>query len=140
MSNEAVKFEALKKEGSTEQNGALKIVGGYKKGPKITTYNGPGNKSEVELEVGEVTTGRYEGQQVQTNPNTGDKTIEYRIREADGTLVIVKGSTALNDSQTGLAALQPNELVMLEFNGMKSTKGGRKFASFTVNRAVNADN
>lgn len=134
--SEAVKFEALQ---SSKPQGALKIIGGYKKGPKITTYLND-EKTEESLEAGTEVIGRYEGRFENRHPESGDVTVEYRIRQSDETLVIVKGTVGLNDEETGLAALTEGELVMLVFNGMKPTKSGRKFASFTVNRAVNADN
>lgn len=139
MSSESVQFEALRKT-STEQQGTLKIVSGYKKGGLLLTYAPGAEKVEEPLPIGEVTQGRFEGVQIQIHPKTKKQTKEYRIREADGTLVIVKGSMGLNDEETGLAAVTDGELVMLQFNGMKTTKSGNDFADFTVLRAVNASN
>lgn len=136
--NENTTFAPLKKLDGSEVQSALKIVKNYKKGGSILTFNAGAKEAEMPLNIGVVTTGQYEGKVIQKNPETGDESIEYRIRETDGTLVIIKGCASLNDTETGLPAVQAGELVQVTFNGMKKAKSGRNYAAFAVLRAVNA--
>ncbi len=115
-----------------ESKGSLRIVKGYREGGILLTITGDA-KTEVPLEANQiVATGRFEGRFEETDKDTGDIYVEYKIREENQDLVILKACASLNDAETGLASVAKGDLVQVVFLGMKKTKKNRNMANFSV--------
>jgi len=119
------KFEAVTPK-ATEGNGSLVIIRG---GNRIT------NGDKQPLEIGEVTTGRYEG--AVANKFQEGK-MDYKVRQEDGTLVILAECSALKRDFSQVAE---GELVQVTFAGKRNMTGknaGKTYNDFNVLRAIDS--
>lgn len=113
-------------------NGIIKVL----RGGKLITLEG-GAKNEAELSAGTTVTGIFAGSQPNKyNPERND----YRIREEDGTLVILAQTASLSQQ---LSKVSEGELVQIVYNGRKNItrKNGAKASmhDFKVLKASDAE-
>jgi hypothetical protein len=113
-------------------NGIIKVL----RSGKLITLNG-GAKSEEELASGTTVTGTFAGSQPNKfNPERSD----YRIRESDGTLVILAQTASLSQQ---LSKVSEGDLVQIVYNGRKNItrKNGAKASmhDFKVLKASDAE-
>lgn len=132
--SEAQNFAPLERTTALVKN-PLKVIKGYKKGGKMVIFNGSGDGVESEIPA-DATQGIYEGVK-ESKMEDGSIVTEYMVREADGTLTLLRACSTLSDGETGLAAVEKGTPVLVEFLGMKKAKSGRSFANFRVNTPAN---